>query len=67
MTQVVAGRKTVVSLEWTSFSGAVLYRELYDDGSKGGYVSAGFDTGNAFFKQKAVRLERERVGKVVGG
>lgn len=52
----------IQGIEWTSFDGTVLYKEVYQDGSKSKLVPAGFDTDDPAFKMKAGRIEREWIG-----
>jgi len=57
--------KKVASIEWTSQDGAVLYREVYDNGTKSAWISAGFDTNHKSAAFKMRQLKRRRVGQKV--
>ncbi len=57
--------KIVESIQWDSRDGAVSYREVYNEGSKGQPVDAGFDTNDPNFQKKVSDIAERRIGRRV--
>jgi hypothetical protein len=61
-------QKTVERLEWDSFGGQTLYREVYNDGTRSAQTSVPDMPTNLppdKFRRKKEQLEAARIGKVV--
>lgn len=62
---VTARTKTVEIIEWSSVERRVIYREIYNDGSRGSWVSAEFDNNDPRRAKKMHKLARARIGREV--
>ena len=57
--------KKIVRLETSTAYGAILYREVYDNGTKSIWMSASFGADDRRVAEKIKQLERGKIGRKV--